>query len=74
MHRLSTALRRVADVLDVTEPEALSSYLAHAKAHKCNANRCETAWKLHDQWVRAQARQSAEGSAKRRGGPLVRIR
>lgn len=73
MHTLSTVLRRVASAIEMTEPEAMSAYLAHLKGHKCGANHCETAWKLHDQWKRAEARQygtPSQSGARHRGGPV----
>jgi hypothetical protein len=63
----------MASAIEMTEPEAMASYMGHLKAHKCRADHCDTAWKLHDQWKRAEARQYGPLSlsgARRRGGPL----
>lgn len=62
-------LRRAADALAVTEPDAMAAYLAHTKAHKCNANGCDTAWRLHHQWQQAAERQTAPP----RRQPRVRV-
>lgn len=72
MHRFSQFLRRAAEVIEMTEPEAYVAYTSHTReCTGCTDNdvRCKVGARLFETWSRAA---SAQGAGTQASGPTRR--